>query len=105
MASRDPEREKQWQALLTQWQQSEQSISAFCNRRHLSEPTFYYWRRKLGFGRRATRPAAATFVPMTLVAEPWVEVVLPPGVALKLPLTAAEEQITRWLTAARASSC
>jgi hypothetical protein len=106
MASRNPEREKQWHDLLTQWHQSEQSISAFCNQRHLSEPTFYYWRRKLGFGRRPTRQSpAATLVPMTLVTEPSVEVVLPTGVTLKLPLTAAEEQITRWLTAARAASC
>jgi len=107
MASRDPERGKQWHALLTQWQQSEQSISAFCKQRQLSQPTFYYWRRKLGFDRRTTRPAppAATFVPMTVVAEPLVEVVLPTGVTLKLPLTAAKEQITCWLTATRAASC
>jgi hypothetical protein len=106
MASRDPEQEKQWHALLTQWRQSEQSISAFCNQRHLGKPSFNYWRRKLGFGRQATpRSAAATFVPMKLITEPWVEVVLPTGVTLKLPLTAAEEQITRWLSAARAASC
>jgi hypothetical protein len=106
MASRDPEQEKQWHDLLSQWQQSEQSISAFCNRRHLSEPTFYYWRRKLGFGRQTNRQSsAATFVPMTVVAEPLVEVVLPTGVTLKLPLTAAKEQITCWLTATRAASC
>ena len=42
---------------------------------------------------------------MTDVAEPRVEVVLPTGVTLKLPLTAAEEQISKWLTAARAASC
>jgi len=106
MSSRDPEREKQWHDLLTQWRQSEQSISAFCNQRHLSKPTFYYWRRNLGFDRRTTRQSpAATFVPMTVVAEPRVEVVLPTGVTLKLPLTAAEEQISKWLTAARAASC
>jgi hypothetical protein len=42
---------------------------------------------------------------MALVAEPRVEVVLPTGVILMLPLTAGEEQITRWLAAARAVSC
>jgi hypothetical protein len=106
MVSRDPEREKQWHDLLTQWHQSEQSISAFCNQRHLSEPTFYYWRRKLGFGRQTTRQSsAATFVPMAVVAEPRVEVVLPTGMTLKLPLMAAEDQIAKWLAAARAASC
>ncbi len=106
MASRDPEREKHWLAVLTQWQQSEQTVAAFCNQRHLSKPMFCYWQRKLGFGRRATRQApAATFVPMALVAEPRVEVVLPTGVTLMLPLTADEQQITRWLAAARVASC
>jgi hypothetical protein len=49
MASRDPEREKHWHAVFTQWQQSEQTIFAFCNQRHLSKPMFCYWPRKLGF--------------------------------------------------------
>ena len=106
MASRDPDREKHWQSVLTQWQQSGQTIAAFCKQRHLSKPTFGYWKQKLGLGRPATRPLpAATFVPMTLVAEPRVEVVLLAGVTLKLPLTADEEQISRWLAAARAASC
>ena len=42
---------------------------------------------------------------MPIVAESLVEVVLPAGVVLKLPLTTSEEQITRWLAAARAVSC
>ena len=106
MASHDPERERHWQAVLKQWHQSDQSISAFCKQRNLSKPTFGYWQRKLGFGRRAKpRSPAAMFVPMTLVADPRVEVVLPTGVILKLPLTAGEEQIIRWLAGARAASC
>jgi hypothetical protein len=106
VASHDPERERHWQAVLTQWQQSGQTISAFCRQRHLSQAAFGYWQRKLGFGRRSKlQPPAATFVPMTLVAEPRVEVVLPMGVILKLPLTAGVEHITRWLAGARAASC
>jgi len=42
---------------------------------------------------------------MTLVAESHVEVVLPAGIILKLPLTTGEEQIARWLAAARAVWC
>jgi hypothetical protein len=106
MASRDPDRERHWRSVLTQWHQSDQTIAAFCDQRDLSKPTFTYWQRKLGFGRRSKpRSPAASFVPMTLVAEPQVEVVLPAGVILKLPLTTGEEQITRWLAAARAVSC
>ena len=106
MANRDPVRERHWQTVLTQWHQSEQSISAFCKQLHLSKPTFGYWQCKLGYARRVKpRSPAATFVPMTLVADPRVEVVLPTRVILKVPLTAGEEPITRWLAAARASSC
>ena len=106
MASRDPDRERHWRSVLTQWHQSDQTIAAFCKQRDLSKPTFTYWQRKLGFGRRSKpRSPAASFVPMTLVAEPQVEVMLPAGVILKLPLTIGQEQITRWLTAARAVLC
>ena len=106
MASRNSEREQRWHAVLTQWHQSEQTISAFCQQRHLSKPVFSYWQRKLGFGRQAKpRSPAATFVPMTLIAEPQVEIVLLTGVTLKLPLTAGQEHITRWLAGARAASC
>jgi hypothetical protein len=83
VASRDPKREQHWQSVLTQWHQSGQTISAFCRQSHLSQPAFGYWQRKLGFGQRSKlQPPAATFVPMTLVAEPRVEVVLPTGVIL-----------------------
>ena len=63
MSRHDPERERHWHTVLTQWHQSEQTISAFCKQRHLSKPTFGYWQRKLngtyflvsgsGFRRRA----------------------------------------------------
>ena len=45
MASRDPEWEKHWHAVLTQWQRSEPIIPAFGNQRHLSKPTFCYRQR------------------------------------------------------------
>jgi hypothetical protein len=89
MSKHDPERERHWQAMLTQWHQSEQTISAFCKQRNLSKPTFGYWQRKLGFGRRVKpRSPSATFVPMTLVTDPRVEVVLPTGVSLRVQLKA-----------------
>lgn len=68
---------------------------------HLSKPTFGYWQRKLGFGRRVKPRSPTTFVLMTLVADPRVEVVLLSGVILKVPFTADEEPTTRWLAAAK----
>jgi hypothetical protein len=40
MASRDPDRERHWRSVLTQWHQSDQTIAAFCQQRHLSKPAF-----------------------------------------------------------------
>lgn len=106
MASRDPQQERRWRAVLTQWHQSDQTISAFCQQRHLSKPAFGYWQRKLGFGRRTgPRSPAATFVPMSLVAEPTAEIVLLSGIVVRLPLSAAAESATRIIVAVEAASC
>jgi hypothetical protein len=48
MASRDPERERRWRALLTQWHQSDQTISAFCEQRHLSKPMYGETHHRVG---------------------------------------------------------
>ena len=114
MASRDPEREQHWRGLLGEWQESGRTIYAFCKQRDLQKTTFYYWQRKLGFARpdsasplTPSPPSAPTtsFVPLTLVAEPMGEIVLPAGTVLKLPLASDIESIRRWLMAARTSSC
>ena len=112
MASRDPQREQHWRALLGEWQESGRTIYAFCKHRDLQKTTFYYWQRKLGFARTdspspLTPPPSTptTFVPLTLVAEPMAEIVLPAGPVLKLPLASDVESIPRWLAAVRASSC
>jgi len=105
MASRNPERQRQWQSLLTKWHQSDQTIAAFCKQRNLGKPTFGYWQRKIGFGRRSKpRYPAAVFVPITLVTEAFVEMTLLGGMVLKVPLSASAEQIARWLTAARTAT-
>jgi hypothetical protein len=106
MATRDPQREQHWRALLGEWQQSGLSIYAFCKQRGLRKTNFYYWQRKLGFSRSASSapPPVAAFVPMTLVAEPMVEIACA-GMVLKLPLAASAECIARWLAATRAASC
>ena len=110
MASRDPQREQHWRGLLGEWQESGRTIYAFCKQRDLQKTTFYYWQRKLGFARTGSTPSSpshrsTTFVPLTLVAEPMGEIVLPAGPVLKLPLASDVESIRRWLTAARTSSC
>lgn len=104
MASRDPAREQYWRSLLIEWQQSKLSVYAFCKQRTLQKTTFYYWQRKLSFMQATPSRTDPAFVPMTLVVEPMVEVTVV-GIGLKLPLAATAVDITRWLAAARASSC
>ena len=106
MPSRDPARERYWRELLGEWQQSKLTVYAFCKQRNLQKTTFYYWQRKLGFLRTTSRlePAASAFVPMTLVAEPMVEIAVG-AVGLKVPLAATAVDIARWLAAVRAASC
>ena len=99
MASRDPAREQHWRALLSEWQQSQLSVYAFCKQRTLQKTTFYYWQKKLGFLRAAASPSAA-FVPVTLVTEPMVEIASG-GIMIRLPLAASREQIAVWLSAVK----
>lgn len=106
MAIADQDRDAAWRGVLGEWRASGLSIYAFCKRRQLQKSTFYYWRDKLGFGTprpakpavpsAATSASSAGFVPVTLVAEPTVEVAAH-GVTLRLPLGASREQIAAWL--------
>jgi transposase len=82
---RDTRKEQQWRRWIGQWQQSGLSVRVFCARHQLAEQSFYAWRREI-----RQRDAAATFVPVQLVAEdkpppsPF-EVVLPGGRLLRVP--------------------
>ena len=118
MSQPNPELEQRWRALLTEWKQSNLTISAFCERHHLIMTTFGYWQKKLRIVRLQPSQTAAiiatcipapprsqAFVPVTVVAEPLVEVSVPGGLTFKLPLACDPESIGRWLTAARSVAC
>ncbi len=62
---RDPRTEQQWRQWIQRWQHRGLTIRAFCARHHLSEPSFYAWRRQLQ-QRQATAPA---FVPVQVVPD------------------------------------
>ena len=51
MAKRTDGRSRQkhgrWAREIARWQRSGESVRAFCRRRGLKEPSFYYWRRRL----------------------------------------------------------
>jgi transposase-like protein len=64
---RGGEREAFWQAAVRRHQSSGQSVRAFCLAEHLSEASFYAWRRTLREREAATPPS---FVPLLLASPP-----------------------------------
>jgi hypothetical protein len=92
---RDPQKEQFWRDHLHRWRASGLTIRDYCSRHHLSEPSFYAWRRTLtqrGCPREgAPRDEAVTFVPVQVqpdlfVTPPVLELVLTNGRLLRIPL-------------------
>jgi transposase-like protein len=81
---RDPCKQQQWQRWIQLWQRSGLTVRAFCARHHLSEPSFYAWKREL----QQRQTAATPFVPVHVVADPQtataIEVVLGRGRCLRV---------------------
>ena len=81
----DEQKEQQWRRRFGEWQASGLSVRAFCERRGLSAPSFYAWRRELA-RRDAQEPA---FVPVRVVADDaltvTLELVLAGGRKVRVP--------------------
>jgi len=61
---RDPRKEQHWRRLIQLWKNSGLSVRAFCARHHITQPSFYAWRREL-----QQRDGATTFVPVQVVTD------------------------------------
>jgi transposase-like protein len=85
----DASSESRWLELVRRWQRSQLSVRAFCQRHHLSEPSFYAWRRVLrqrGLLQEPP-PSKPAFVKVALDGQPTpaaIEVVLGHGRLLRL---------------------
>jgi len=101
---RDPAKERFWRTTFAAWRTSGESARGFCSRRGLTETAFYFWRKELRRrdGERTARPAAATFVPVTVLPATTlaVEVRCPSGHVVSLP--ACDASTLRGLFAALA---
>ena len=62
---RDENKEQLWRQRIGDWQDSGLSIPAFCKRRGLSQPSFYFWRGEL----RRRDSEKTLFVPIRLRAD------------------------------------
>jgi len=106
MSAHRPEKVQVWRALVDTWKRSGQTINAFCRARKLTRSNFDRWRRILAAESIKSAPSPPpAFVPVRVVAEPMAEVVLRSGVVVRLPLGAAADAVTRFVTAVGAASC
>jgi transposase-like protein len=62
---RDPYKEQHWRRLIQLWKNSGLSVRAFCARYHITQTSFYAWRREL----QKRDAAATTFVPVRIVLD------------------------------------
>ena len=52
-------REQHWRDVIQKWHVSGQTVRVFCTEHHLSEPSFYSWRRTIAFRDQPQQAAGA----------------------------------------------
>jgi transposase-like protein len=110
---RGSSREQFWRETVAAWQESGQSVRAYCRRQRLQEASFYFWRRTLQErdrhlqerDRQGSATVQAKFVPVRVVPEPLLEVVLPTGLIVRVPATTEAATVATLVAALRAASC
>jgi transposase len=106
----NPNREQFWRDTLAAWRDSGQSVRAFCAARGLSEATFYARRRELA---DRVPPTASdtpfgpppTFAAVRVIPDPTVEVVLPTGPVLRVPVGVDPAAVARLVAALGGQPC
>ena len=111
MPNHDPQRLAHWRTLIAEHVQSGLSITTFCRQRQISKSGFHRWKtvtttldsggplQPMPPSKRRDTPASPVFVPVRVVPEVLVEVVLPNGVQLRLPLSADVAHVARLVKA------
>ena len=106
MSVHDPLTLERWRAIFATWRSSGLSAAEFCRSRSLNTSGFYRWRNILGdLDRTPESRPAQSFVPVRVVPDAVVELTLPAGVQLRVPLAADAGQVARLVHALGAHSC
>ncbi len=74
---------EQWANWFEEFDRSDLSIKAFCQRLGVSENTFYQWRKKIN--RPADHSSTDPFVPIAVVAGDDVKIEMPCGATIRVP--------------------
>ena len=109
--STDPTRRELWQARMERYRRSDLTVVDFCRREHVSTPSFYQWKKKLGNNApvlgQPLRPTKPKFVPV-VVTHPLPQAMptlrLPGGASVDLPMSLEREQLTELFAACIAAA-
>jgi len=106
MSTRDPDRERRWRGLITQWKQSGQTARAFCHDRELNVHTLYGWHRELrrrdgGSKSSGKKNQGHRFVQVEVTGPSWLELSLGGDLVLRVPSSVTADRLTEILAAAR----
>ena len=104
------ERDQFWRDTVTAWKESGQTVTAFCAARGLGESTFFAKRRELA--RREQVPTStplprpnSSFAAVRVIPDPTVEIVVPGGVVVRVPVGADPAAVARLVLALRGAPC
>ena len=65
--TRNTDQQQFWRMAIDAHRESDLSVAAFCRKEGISEPAFYYWRKKLsGGGSKAGRQGGAAFIEVAI---------------------------------------
>jgi len=100
---RRADREQFWRDTIAAWRESGQTATALCAARGVAEATFFAERRELT--RRDQSPNApapgASFPAVGVFADPTVEIVVPGGLVVRVPVGADPTTVARLVRALR----
>lgn len=107
---RQADRDQFWRDAIAAWKESGLTVTAFCAARGLGESTFFARRRELV--RRNQSPNApappapnTSFAAVRVIPDPAVEIVVPGGVILRVPVDTDTVAVARLVAALRGGSC
>lgn len=105
---------ERWRPIIADWRNSGLSVTAFCRSRNVNKAGFHRWRNILEQLDRSptTTPPTPTepksppsFVPLRVIPDCHVEIGLPSGLQLRVPLSADAQQLARLVHALGESPC
>ncbi len=75
----------EWQERLRRFEESDLTVSRFCSRERVTEPTFWYWRRKCADNGVPLEPSAPVFAPVDIIGGRSMPLRFPAGAVLEIP--------------------